>query len=166
MTNRQRLFVEEYLRCGNATEAAIKAGYSKKTAYSIGSENLRKPEIAAIIQQRLSDKTMAANEVLERLTAQARGNLAPFLVNGKWFDLDSDSAKANIDLIKKAKFKRRVVNDTTVDEEVEIELYDAQSALVWMGKHHKLFTENVAIDGEIAVKAYVGISPDDWDKQE
>lgn len=47
---RQRKFVAEYLKNPNATKAALKAGYSKKTAHSIGSENLQKPEIAALLQ--------------------------------------------------------------------------------------------------------------------
>lgn len=50
LTARQRAFVAAY--DGNATEAAIKAGYSKKTAYSIGQENLKKPEIAQAIRER------------------------------------------------------------------------------------------------------------------
>ncbi len=45
MNERQRKFVREYIKTNNATQAAITAGYSKKTAYSIGNENLKKPEI-------------------------------------------------------------------------------------------------------------------------
>lgn len=51
LTQKQENFVFEYLKSGNATEAAIKAGYSKKTAYSIGEENLRKPVIVAEIDR-------------------------------------------------------------------------------------------------------------------
>ena len=49
MNSKQQRFVEEYLVDHNATQAAIRAGYSEKTAYSIGHENLKKPEIAAAI---------------------------------------------------------------------------------------------------------------------
>jgi len=52
MTAKQRAFVDAY--AGNATEAAIKAGYSKRSAYSIGQENLKKPEIAQAIRERES----------------------------------------------------------------------------------------------------------------
>ena len=45
MTEKQKLFCEEYLIDLNATQAALRAGYSEKTAYSIGNENLKKPEI-------------------------------------------------------------------------------------------------------------------------
>jgi len=50
LTSKQTLFVQEYLIDLNATQAAIRAGYSKKTAYSIGNENLSKPDIAQAIQ--------------------------------------------------------------------------------------------------------------------
>ena len=50
LTPKQKLFVDEYLVDLNATQAAIRAGYSEKTAYSIGNENLMKPEIAKAIQ--------------------------------------------------------------------------------------------------------------------
>lgn len=51
MTIRQDRFVKFYLKSGNATQAAIEAGYSKNTAYSIGSENLKKPEIKKKIEE-------------------------------------------------------------------------------------------------------------------
>ena len=50
LTEKQKRFCEEYLIDFNATQAALRAGYSQKTAYSIGDENLRKPEIQSEIQ--------------------------------------------------------------------------------------------------------------------
>lgn len=55
MTGKMQLFVREYLKDFNATQAAIRAGYSKKTAASIGEENLRKPEIAKALDKAKSD---------------------------------------------------------------------------------------------------------------
>lgn len=52
LTHRQQKFVQEYLVDLNATQAAIRAGYSKRTACSIGYENLRKPEIKSAIDTR------------------------------------------------------------------------------------------------------------------
>ena len=51
LTPKQQRFVEEYLIDLNATQAAIRAGYSEKTAYSVGHENLKKPEIQKAIQE-------------------------------------------------------------------------------------------------------------------
>lgn len=77
LTIKQQRFADEYIISGNATEAAIKAGYSKKTANVIGVENLIKPNIKTYIDERLkelSDKKIAnQQEVLEYLTAVLRG---------------------------------------------------------------------------------------------
>ena len=56
LNDKQRRFVEEYLIDLNATQAAIRAGYSAKTAHSIGEENLRKPEIKSAIDAGLAQK--------------------------------------------------------------------------------------------------------------
>jgi phage terminase small subunit len=56
LTPKQKLFVKEYIVDLHITNAAIRAGYSKKTAYSIGSENLRKPEIQAAIQEEFAKR--------------------------------------------------------------------------------------------------------------
>lgn len=72
MREKQKKFCDEYLKDRNATQAAIRAGYSKKTAYSIGNENLKKPELKAYIKQQLeqirSEDIADAAEVLEYLT--------------------------------------------------------------------------------------------------
>lgn len=53
LNERQKKFVREYIKTNNATQSALSAGYSKKTAYSIGQENLKKPEIAQAIEKQL-----------------------------------------------------------------------------------------------------------------
>lgn len=77
MNARQKRFCDEYLIDCNAKQAAIRAGYSPKTAYSIGNENLNKPELKAYIEEQLekihNEKTADAQEVLEYLTAVMRG---------------------------------------------------------------------------------------------
>lgn len=77
MNARQKRFCDEYLIDCNATQAAIRAGYSPKTAYSIGVENLKKPELKKYIDEQLerihNEKTADAQEVLEYLTAVMRG---------------------------------------------------------------------------------------------
>lgn len=52
LTKRQKEFADEYMKTGNATESAIKAGYSKKTAYAIGNEALKKSKIKEYINQK------------------------------------------------------------------------------------------------------------------
>lgn len=71
---KQAAFVTEYLLCGNATKAALAAGYSPKTAHVIGAENLKKPAIAAVLGQKTmeiaarQDERLAAMELtIERV---------------------------------------------------------------------------------------------------
>lgn len=56
MNQKQELFVHEYLLDGNATRAAQAAGYSQRTAYSIGQENLKKPEIRQAIDAAMTER--------------------------------------------------------------------------------------------------------------
>lgn len=67
LTPKQARFVAEYLVDLNATQAAIRAGYSLKTAYSIGNENLKKPEIAAAIAERQSKIEAATGVTVEKV---------------------------------------------------------------------------------------------------
>ena len=76
LTEKQKRFCDEYLIDLNATQAAIRAGYSKKTAYSIGIENLKKPVIQNYIDKRLKqledERIAKADEVLKYLTKSMR----------------------------------------------------------------------------------------------
>lgn len=56
LTEKQKAFVREYLVDLNATAAAKRAGYSEKTAYSVGNENLTKPEISKAIQKAMQER--------------------------------------------------------------------------------------------------------------
>lgn len=71
LTEKQKRFCEEYLIDLNATQAAVRAGYSSKTAYSIGTENLRKPEIREYCQQLIRERSertgISSDFVLEEL---------------------------------------------------------------------------------------------------
>ena len=77
LTLKQQRFADEYIISGNATQAAMLAGYSKKTARSIGQENLTKPDIKKYIDERLeeleSSKIAKQEEVLRYLTFLMRG---------------------------------------------------------------------------------------------
>lgn len=76
LTAKQRLFADEYIKSGNATQSAIKAGYSPKTVRSIGQENLTKPDIKAYIDAKMAEieshKIADAKEVLQFYTRVLR----------------------------------------------------------------------------------------------
>lgn len=77
LTPKQKRFCDEYLVDLNATQAAIRAGYSEKAARDIGAENLTKPNIRSYIDARMAEKESSLiasqDEVLEYLTAVLRG---------------------------------------------------------------------------------------------
>ena len=77
LTAKQQRFCDEYLIDLNATQAAIRAGYSKKTAGRIGTENVQKPVIKEYIAQRMAEKESRLiadqDEVLKYLTSVMRG---------------------------------------------------------------------------------------------
>lgn len=79
LTPKQQKFADYYIKTGNATESAIKAGYSKKTAAVIGAENLIKPNIKSYIDERMKEladkRIMGMQEALELLTSIARGEM-------------------------------------------------------------------------------------------
>ena len=80
MNARAEMFVNEYLKDLNATQAAIRAGYSPKTARSIGAENLTKPDIAAAIEKAMGERAMrcelTADMVVQELKKIAFSNMS------------------------------------------------------------------------------------------
>ena len=84
LTEKQKRFADEYIKLGNATQAAIKAGYSNKTANRIGAENLSKLVIRDYIDERMqaieNNRIMTAKEAVELLTGIGRGEVKETVV--------------------------------------------------------------------------------------
>ena len=102
LTSKQKAFADEYIKSGNASDAARKAGYSKKTADRIGNQNLKKIEISAYISERMKpteDKRIAdADEVIAFYTAVMRGEIKDqFGIEASL----SDRIKAGTELMKR-----------------------------------------------------------------
>ena len=118
MTERRKRFVDNYIATANATEAAKRAGYSKKTAYSIGENLLHDKEVRAAIDRRLkeleSDRIAETKELLEHLTAVVRDKVTEEVVtaSGKKFTVkvrEQDKLKAVEMLLKvKGEFREKV----------------------------------------------------------
>lgn len=87
LTVKQQKFADEFLISGNATQAAIHAGYKPKAAHSMGTENLQKPAIKDYIEKRrqeLSDAKKAdQSEILEYLTKVMRGQTTESVATAK-----------------------------------------------------------------------------------
>lgn len=87
LTQKQQRFVDEYIISGNATQAAIKAGYSKRSAQQTGAENLKKPVIKAELDRRNAEiksaKTADMQEVMEYLASVMRGEQTESVATAK-----------------------------------------------------------------------------------
>lgn len=134
LTQKQQRFVDEYIISGNATQAAIRAGYSKKTARFVGAENLTKPNIKVELEKRnaeiKSQKTMDMQEVMERLAAIARGETV----------------------------EQQVTNKGTVVE-IEPKTSDQIRAMELIGKRYGAWTDKKEVTGGLEINVGVG----DWD---
>ncbi len=86
MTPRQKRFVEEYLKDPNATQAAVRAGYSEKTAAVIGSENLRKPKIAEAVKESQAKRAERVEITADMILAELWKNVEMARDLGKMTD--------------------------------------------------------------------------------
>jgi len=140
LTDKQAAFIDHYLMCLNATEAASRAGYdgSRESLSVIGSNNLGKVKIREEIDRRLNERTMKADEVLYRLNQHAQG-LPPECFDTSYgqivIDFDKVKELGLTHLVKSVKYNAQ--------GRAQTELYDSQSALVQIGKHYALFTDKV-----------------------
>ena len=140
LSKKQKFFVEYYLQTWNATQSAIKAGYSKRSAGVIGYENLTKPQIAEEIQRRIDDVVMTSNEVLTNLSDIARSNVESLMdINDRGqltFNFKRAQAEGKLHLIKS-------IIPTAYGTKVE--LHDRMKALELIGKHNGLFMDRVDV---------------------
>lgn len=159
LSKKRQAFVEVYLTCWNAAEAARAADYSEKTARQQGSRLLTNVDVQAAIAQRLAELKIHADEVLVRLTEHARGSMADFLVipdkGDAKLDLKAAAKKGKLHLVKK--FKRTTGEHGT---SIEFELYDAQAALNTLARHHKLLTDKVELTDWRKEAEALGVDPD------
>lgn len=126
MTEKQKRFCDEYIIDCNGTQAAIRAGYSEKTANRIAAENLSKLDIKQYIEERLeqlrSEKTADAKEVMEYLTSVMRGEHTEQVL-------------------------RLVGEGTQKIDNIAVSEKDRLKAAELIGKRYGLFKENVDLNG-------------------
>jgi phage terminase small subunit len=154
LNDKQKRFADEYVGpCNlNATRAAVAAGYSKKTAYSIGHNLLKTPHVRAYIDQQLSLVAGSPSEVLTVLSRQMRGAVGDLLTDDGRIDMRELKARGLDSLIRKIDVKETVVpaagnGPPQIERTYKVELYDAQSAAVQLGRIHKLFTDKIEHSG-------------------
>lgn len=143
LTAKQRRFVQEYLIDLNATQAAIRAGYSKKSACAIGLENLGKPMIKQAIEEKLKqideEKTADAKEIREFWTRVMRGEEKDTVLR-----YDNEGHQ--------------------VETEINVSMKDRIRASELMGKSFAMFTDKV--DSNIDMDLHIEVDYEDKDPSE
>ena len=131
MKEKQKRFCEEYLVDCNATQAAIRTGYSKKTARAVGQRLLTNVDIKKYIEQQFqklkTEKIADAQEVLEYLTSVMRGE-----------------QKEQVALLTGEGVQNLVQKDVSAKDRLK--------AAELIGKRYALFTEKVELQGETTVQ--------------
>lgn len=139
LTRKQKVFIEKYLECWNATRAATEAGYGHPGP--AGARMLARADVKAAIAARMKEMAMPADEVLKRLAEQAALNPADFFI----FTTEP-SGKVTTE-INWAEFKRRghLVKglEWSRTGQPVLKFHDAQAALGLIGKSQALFVEKV-----------------------
>ena len=153
LTSKQRIFIAEYLIDGNATRAAIAAGYSEKTARSIGQENLTKPDIASEIerrqQKRIAKLEITEEKVLQELALMGFARMDNYIgvneLGDPFIDLsaikDDSGLAAAVQEITVDEYTEGRGEDKREVKRVKFKLADKRGSLELLGKHLKLFTE-------------------------
>lgn len=140
LNNRQKAFADYYIQLDNATEAALQAGYSPKTARAMGSENLTKPHIRSYIDERLAQiedaRIATAAEVLQHLTRVLRGEETEEVVVVEGVGEGASAAR-------------------TVEKQVGAK--ERLKAAELLGKRFGLYVDKVNVDaGDLVVKVDYG----------
>lgn len=130
LTRKRRVFIEAYLACWNATEAARRAGYAHPD--SQGSRLLGIVSVREAVEARIAELEMGADEVLTRLAQQARGEHTAYIEADGSVDLEKMIADGKAHLIKGTRPTRNGL---------VVEFYDGQAALALLGKAHGLFVD-------------------------
>ena len=136
LTIKQKAFADYYIELGNATQAAEKAGYSKKTAYRTGADNLIKPQVKSYIDERLKqieDERIAdAAEVMKYLTKVMRNELTEEVVVVEGEGEGCSSAR----IVKK-----------------DISAKDRNKAAELLGKRYRLFVDKQEVNVDATVNS-------------
>lgn len=164
LTDKQRRFVDEYLVDLNATQAAIRAGYSQKTARQIGDENLSKPDIAKAVQEAQAARSqrtkITQDMVLRELVKIGFSDIRKIVRWGKTelrvTDADDDEGEVTEAYHGLALVGADDIDDDTAAaiseisegrEGLKVKLHDKKGALVDIGRHLGMFKDRVEHSG-------------------
>jgi phage terminase small subunit len=162
LTSKQKRFVQEYLIDLNATQAAIRAGYSAKTASSQGERLLRNVEVAAALAERQGKIAAKLEITQERVIAELAkigfANMLDYVTIGSdgdpFVDLSgmSRDQAAAVSEITVEDFKDGRGEDARDVRKVKFKLHDKKGALIDLGKHLGMFKDQVEHSGNVSIE--------------
>lgn len=153
MTPKQNRFVAEYLVDLNATNAAIRAGYSSRTAHVIGPENLAKPEVKKAVDDALERRNarveVKADDVLRELLTFAKLDIRKaFDANGRLLpihEIPEDVARAISGIKVFEEYEGSGKDRVAIGEVREVKFWDKTKGLELLGRHLKMFTDKLEL---------------------
>lgn len=155
LTAKQAAFVREYLVDLNATQAAIRAGYSSHRADAIGYENLRKPELARAIQEAMDKRSekveITSDRVLTEIGKLAFADIRKIfnehgqLLPAHMLPDEIAASVASIEVVTKS-IPGQDGEAADVEHTSKIKFWDKRGSLELLGRHLKLFTDKIEVD--------------------
>ena len=152
LTQKQETFCLKYFELGNATEAAIIAGYSPHTAAVIASENLTKPKIIGRIhelQQRVEDESvMTVLERKQKLTEIARCNLLDYQeigADGSYLSIGKESPNTGAisEITSRTEYDKDGSGATLI---TRVKLHNPIQAITEMNKMDNIYSEGATVN--------------------
>lgn len=155
---KQQRFVDEYLVDLNATQAAIRAGYSENTASETGYENLNKPQIAEAITSAKAERSARTGITQDMVLSElAKIGFADIRKAVAWGRHPTDTESENADPSGLRMYPVELIASEDIDDDtaaavsevsltqsgIKIKMYDKKAALDSIGKHLGMFTEKV-----------------------
>ena len=154
LSPKQQRFVEEYLCDLNATKAAERAGYSRRTANEQGARLLAKVSVRNEIDNAIAERSKrtqhSADAVIDELSKLAYANILDYITV-------SESGDVVVDLSRITREQASAIQEITVDESrrdrprrTRLKLADKRSALELLGKHEKMWTDRVEVKNDLS----------------
>lgn len=145
-TQKQELFCQEWVKDRNATQAAIRAGYSKKTAGAIGNELLRNPKISERIDkarhQALMNATLTDQMIIDELKALGLWSVKDFVEEGNTIPDLTKLSRETLKPITGIKVTERFDLQGNLIRTVELKTVDKRAAIVDLGRHLGIFEKD------------------------
>jgi len=146
LNTKQEMFCREYIKDFNGTQAAIRSGYSKKNAYSIASENLRKPQIQKFIEilkeEIRKNAELDSEMIVQELRDLAEYNIQDFINPGNQIKDLSTLPRKQTKAVTGIKTKERFLPDGSREVVTELKFNDSRATWVDLGRHVGIFEKD------------------------